>query len=124
MITIRTLATVALGLALATHALQAQGRPQYRDFQLGADLLTVSALTKVTASDVKTVHLRPAVIQQLAWRLPYSVTGSMAPETDPVKQIDFSFYNDQLFRLVINYDRQRTGGMTSSSISSREILYR
>jgi len=30
----------------------------------------------------------------------------------------------QLFRLVINYDCQRTGGMTSSSISSREILYR
>jgi hypothetical protein len=28
----------------------------------------------------------------------------------------FSFYNDQLFRLVIQYDRQRTDGMTDRDV--------
>lgn len=28
----------------------------------------------------------------------------------------FSFYNDQLFRLVIDYDRQRTEGMTDADM--------
>jgi hypothetical protein len=44
------------------------------------------------------------------------VSGSSEPQTDPVKQIVFSFYNDQLFRLVINYDRQRTDGMTDGDM--------
>jgi hypothetical protein len=116
MINTRTLAIVALGLVLSTHSLNGQGPPQYRDFQLGGDLLSVSALAKVTASEAKTIHLRPAVIQELEWRPPYFVSGSTAPQNDPVQQIVFSFYNDQLFRLVINYDRQRTDGMTDADL--------
>ena len=115
MINTRTLVIAALGLVLSTHCLQAQGRPQYRDFPLGGDLLSVCALAKVPASEAKTIHLRPAVIQELEWRPPYVMSGSTAPQNDPVQQVVFSFYNDQLFRLVINYDRQRTDGMTDAS---------
>jgi hypothetical protein len=40
----------------------------------------------------------------------------MAPSPDPVQQIVFSFYNDQLFRLVIDYDHNRTEGMTDADM--------
>jgi hypothetical protein len=36
---------------------------------------------------------------------PYSVGGG-TPDT--VQQIAFSFFNDQLFRMVVDYDRERT----------------
>lgn len=116
MINTRTLAIVALGLALSTPSLQGQDRSRYRDFQLGDDLASVSALVDVAASEAKTIHVRPAVIQDLEWRPPYFVSGSTAPQTDPVQQIVFSFYNDQLFRLVVSYDRRRTNGMTDGDM--------
>ena len=116
MINTRTLTIVALGLVVSTQALQGQDRSRYRDFQLGGDLPSVSALAKVAASDAKTVHQRPAVIQELEWRPPYFTSGSTAPQNDPVRQIVFSFYNDQLYRLVIDYDRTRTEGLTDADM--------
>ena len=116
MITTRTLTIVALGLVLSTHSLQGQARTGYRNFELGGDLPSVSALSGVAASEAKTIHLRPAVIQELEWRPSYFVSGSTTPQNDPVQQIVFSFYNNQLFKLVINYDRQRTDGMTNGDM--------
>ena len=117
MINTRTFAIVALGLVLSTHALQGQDRSRYRDFQLGGDLSSVSALTKVAVSDAKTIHQRPAVMQELEWRPPYySLNGSTAAPNDPVRQIVFSFYNDQLSKMVVDYDRDRTAGMTDADM--------
>jgi hypothetical protein len=76
----------------------------------------VSALTKVALTETKTIHQRPALIQELQWRPSNFMTGSSAPRTDPVQQIVFTFYNDQLFKLVINYDRQRTDGLTDADM--------
>ena len=39
-----------------------------------------------------------------------------AASTDPVEQILFSFYNDQLFRVVVDYGRERTEGMTPADM--------
>jgi hypothetical protein len=111
-----TLAIVTLGFALSTQSLEAQARSRYRDFQLGSDLQSVSVLAKVAATDAKTIHQRPAVMQELEWRRPYYVSGSTGPQTDSIERIVFSFYNDQLFRLVITYDRLRTDGMTSGDM--------
>jgi len=117
MINTRTFAIVALGLVLSTHALQGQDRSRYRDFQLGGDLSSVSALTKVAVSDAKTIHQRPAVMQELEWRPPYySLNGSTAAPNDPVRQIVFSFYNDQLSKMVVDYDHDRTAGMTDADM--------
>jgi hypothetical protein len=102
---------VVTGLLLAVPA-TGQDRSRYRDFRLGGDLPSVSALAKVSASNVKTIHLRPAVIQELEWRPSYFVSGSTDPQNDPVQQIVFSFYNDQLSRMVVDYDHDRTAGMT------------
>jgi hypothetical protein len=116
MINTHTLTIVALGLVVSTQALQGQDRSRYRDFQLGSDLQSVSALAKVAASDATTVHQRPAVIQKLEWRLPYFMSGSTAPQNDPVREIVFSFYNDQLSKMVVDYDHDRTAGMTDADM--------
>jgi hypothetical protein len=108
----RTLAMTAAGLVLSTWLLQGQDRSRYRDFQLGGDLPSISTLTGVPQSEVKTLHVRPAVMQELQWRRPYSSSDATPALIDPVQQIVFSFYNDQLSKMVVDYDHDRTAGMT------------
>jgi len=112
MIDPRTLAMTAAGLVLSTSLLLGQDRARYRDFQLGGDLPSISALTGVAQSEVKTVHLRPAVMQEIQWRRRYAASNATPAQIDPVQQIVFSFYNDQLSRMVVDYDHDRTAGMT------------
>jgi len=106
----------AIALMLSTALLSGQGAAHYRDFQLGSTLASVAALTGVAASDAKTLHERPANLQELVWRRPYAGVSGTTGATDPVQQIVFSFYNDQLYRLVIDYDRDRTQGLTDADI--------
>lgn len=105
-----------VALLLATVALGGQTAPQYREFTLGTNLSTVSAQVKASAADVKSIRQRPALIQDLSWRAPYFVAETNEPRKDPVQQITFSFYNDQLFRMAIDYDRQRTEGLTDADM--------
>ena len=116
MIAARRLAIGSVGFVLCTQLLSGQSTPHYREFELGGDLASVSTLAGVAVSEAKTTHQRPALIQELQWRLPYASTGPAAPSADPVQQIVFSFYNDQVFRLVIDYDRNRTEGMTDGDM--------
>ena len=38
------------------------------------------------------------------------------PETDAVREVVFSFYDGALFRMVVNYDRNRTEGFTDEDM--------
>ena len=53
---------------LTSRPLQSQDRSRYRDFRLASNLASVSTLTGMAATDVKTIHQRPAVMQELEWR--------------------------------------------------------
>ena len=116
MITVRSVAIGCLGFVPSTQLLDGQSAARYREFQLGGDLASVSALSGVAVSEAKVIHQRPAVMQDLQWQRPYSTSGAAAASPDPVQQIVFSFYNDQLSRLVIDYDRNRTEGMTDADM--------
>jgi hypothetical protein len=105
-----------VALVLSTSALSGQTTPQYRDFMLGSSLSTVSTQVKASATDVRPVRQHPALIQELSWRVPYFMADSNEPRKDPVRQITFSFYNDQLFRMAIDYDRTRTEGLTDADM--------
>jgi hypothetical protein len=115
MMNIRTLAmcAFAVGFACVTHG---EGLSQYRNFELGSDLASVSALAGVASSEAKTIHRRPAALQDLEWRPSRWIAGSTSDSTDPVEQILFSFYNDQLFRVVVDYGHARTEGMTDADM--------
>jgi hypothetical protein len=113
---IRTLAACVIAVLWLTYGLEGQSLTRYRDFELGSNLASVSTLTGVPSSEAKTIHQRPAVLQDLEWRPSHWTSGSMAVSTDPVQLIRFSFYNDQLFRLVIDYGHDRTEGMTNADM--------
>jgi hypothetical protein len=107
------LTVAALGVVLATGVLQAQSGAHYRNFQFGASLASVATLTGVRASQATVVHQRPVLLQDLEWRLPYTFIDAPA---DPVEQIVFSFCDDHLFRLVVDYSRRRTEGLTNADV--------
>jgi hypothetical protein len=123
-IAVPRLGLASVGFVLCTQLVSAQPGPHYRDFQLGGDLASVSALAGVTDAKAKVVHQRPVLIQELEWRLPYALTGPRAPSPDPVEQVVFTFYSDQLCRVVVDYDRTRTEGMTDADmIDAVSALY-
>jgi hypothetical protein len=109
-----------LGLSVfimcSTHGLEAQDLSRYRNFELGSNVASVSTTAGVAASDTKTIHQRPAVLQDLEYRPSHWLAESTAPSTDPVEQIVFSFYNDQLFRIVVDYGHNRTAGMAGTDM--------
>jgi hypothetical protein len=86
---------------------------RYRDFQLGMDLLGAAKRADMQPSEARVVHQRPALIQEMEWR-PQRPLDSLL-QTDPVEVL-FSFYNGELFRMVVNYDRYRTEGMTDGDM--------
>lgn len=82
---------------------------KYRDIQLGTDLPTVVRQVGATPTQAKVIHSRPALIQELAWsRRPLGPS----PQEDSVKAVVFTFYEGELFRIAIDYDRYETEGMT------------
>jgi len=40
----------------------------------------------------------------------------LSPNGDSVRKVLFSFYNGQLFRMVVTYDRDRTEGLTAADL--------
>jgi hypothetical protein len=87
----------------------------YREFGLGASTADVLARGGAAQRDVKTLHERPALLQELSWRPPYTSRNS-ATGHDPVATIVFSFIDDQLFRMAIEYDTSRTEGLTKEDM--------
>jgi len=78
------------------------------------NLSSVAKQADVKPSDAKVIHQRPALIQELEWR-PQRLFDS-SKEKDPVKQVLFSFYNGELFRVLVTYDRDRTKGLTDQDM--------
>jgi hypothetical protein len=109
------LALCACVVILPAQLLHAQDRMRYREFQLGSDVASVAKLIGTASSDVKLIHQRPAVMQDLEWR-PRYFSRSASAQTDPVDLILLRFVDDQLFRVVVDYARDRTEGMTEADM--------
>jgi hypothetical protein len=86
---------------------------KYRGFQFGTDLSTVARQAGVDPSQVKVIHSRPALIQELEWRPQSRVISS---QTESAQSVVFSFYAGELFRIVVDYDRYETEGMTAADL--------
>ncbi len=94
--------------------IHAQDLSRYREFQLGMNLLAVAKQADMKPSEARAIHQRPAVIQELEWRLPRSLDSS--PQADPVKEVLFSFCDGELFRMVVHYDQYRTEGLSDEDM--------
>jgi hypothetical protein len=92
----------------------AQDLSKYRDFQLGMNLSKAAERAGVDPSQAKSIYERPALIQELEWRPAISAESPSSP--DPVKEILIGFYNNQLYRIVINYDQDKTEGLNDQDL--------
>ena len=114
MINTRNFAISVCWLVLWTPLIFAQDLSRYREFQLGMNLLAVAKQIDARPSEVIVVHERPAVIQELEWRARLALASSR--EAGSVNEVLFSFYNGELFRMVVSYDQQRTEGLTDQDM--------
>ena len=101
-------------LLLVAPLLRAQDLSRYRHFALGMSLTKLLVRTDQKMSDVKTIHDRPALIQELTW-WPPNVPGTSL-RSGGVEQILFSFYNGDLYKISVTYDRLSTEGLTEEDV--------
>lgn len=87
----------------------------YRGFQFGTNLAKAAKQAGAELSEVRLVHQRPALIQELDWR-PWSQYREDAKEVGPVREGLLRFYNGQLFQIVTTYDREKVEGMTEADM--------
>ena len=107
-------AIASLIFILGGQTVDAQAPFQYRDYVLGSSTVTVNAIRRTRNGDPKTLHERPASIQETVWRAPYMGLGSGL--ADPVNEVRLSFYEDQLYQIIVTYDRGRMAGLTNDDV--------
>jgi hypothetical protein len=106
---------LCLGLfLLGSPILRAQDLSKYRGFSLGSSMATMLKQTDRKPTDVKVIHARPTLIQELTW-WPPAVPGA-SYRADSVEQMLFSFCNGELYKISVNYDTASTQGLTTSDM--------
>jgi hypothetical protein len=73
-------------------------------------------LTGVAESELKPIHQRPAVIEELTWRPRYGARRLPDGDSESVEQMVFDFYDGRLFRMTVDYDRKQTEGLTDADM--------
>jgi hypothetical protein len=111
---VRVLALVSLGVVFSTANVAAQSLSRYRTYALESSLTSIVKASGAREADLKTLHDRPSRIQELEWRATYVSPGNAVP--DPVRSILFTFFDDQLYRMVVTYDHDRMEGLTDGDV--------
>jgi len=101
-------------LLVAAPLLRAQDLSKYRHFTIGMNLNRVLERTDQKMAEVKVIHGRPALIQELNWWPPNLPGASF--QADAVEQILLSFYNGELYRISVTYYRTSTEGLTAEDL--------
>lgn len=86
---------------------------KYRNFRLGTNLTIVSKQVGANASQVKIVHRRPVLIQELEWRPEPFGSGA---QTEATREIVFRFHDGELFLITVTYNRYDTEGLTADDL--------
>ncbi len=105
---------VIICIVLLSPLSYAQNLLKYRDFEFGMSVEAVLKQTKMSATSPKTSYAEPDLIQTLEWNKQgyFSSPG----ETDPVQNLRFDFYNNQLFKITATYNTRQLEGMTTSDL--------
>ena len=92
----------------------AQSPAGYRNFEFGMSVASVAEQAQVKPSTARTIYTTPSLIQTLQWDSPGYFSSSS--ESDPVRSIQFNFYDDQLFKIIATYGRRELEGMTTDDL--------
>ena len=79
----RRVALSALGVVVAICTSSAAELSRYREFDLGSSVEAVTAVTRTAERDLKTIHSRPALLQEVAWQPRYMSGAPVADGIDP-----------------------------------------
>ena len=111
----RSTGVIALlcGLVGTASMLSAADLSSYRGLKLGMSLAAASKIAGSRPADARIVEKRPNVIQEMNWELR---TAQVNPKPDPVKDGLLSFYNGELFRIIVTYDRYKIEGMSADDM--------
>lgn len=101
-------------LLLTAPILCGQDLSKYRHFTIGMSLTRLLERTEQKMADVHVMHSRPALIQELTW-WPSRLPGTPL-RPDSVEQMLFSFYNGELYKMSVTYDRSSTEGLTAEDM--------
>lgn len=112
--TIRSSILCLSALLLTPCLLQGQDLSKYRSFSLGTSLAGVLKLNNQKLTEVKTIHDRPMLIQELTWWP--SSSSSASSRFDSVEQILFTFSNGELYKISVNYEHGSTEGLTAADM--------
>ena len=100
-------------ILLSAPLIHGQDLSKYRNFSFGMRYVDLSKQVDQKPTEANLIHQRPAVIQELTWWPPLA-SGTLRAE--PVRQILFSFYNGELYRILVTYDRYVTEGLTAEDM--------
>lgn len=105
---------VTLASAQSPSTLYAGDLSSYRGLKLGMSLAAVAKQTGTKPSEARVVQQRPAIIQELNWELRSPLLAD--PKPDPVKDRLLSFFNGELYQIIVTYDRYRVEGMSADDV--------
>jgi hypothetical protein len=111
---VRNIAICLAAILLSVPLAHGHDLAKYRDFSLGVSLTAVSNQVNAKPADVSVIQQIPALIQELRWW----PTPSYQPPAPPqsVQDVLFSFYNGQLYKIVVTYESAATQGLTSADM--------
>ena len=107
-------AIVLAMIALWDPLIHAQDLSKYRNFSFGMSAASVLNLAEEKPADLITIHVQPALIQELTWYPPLPFASSRPAE--PVQKVLFSFYDGELYRMVVTYDSDAIKGLTNEDM--------
>ena len=101
-------------ILLSAPVIHGQDLSKYRNLSLGMSLVELSNQVDLKPLQTKLIHKHPAVIQELTW-WPRESSGSSL-QADTVWQVFFTFYNGELYRILVTYDRDATKRLTAEDM--------
>jgi len=113
----KTLRNIVVSLSmilLSAPLIFGQDLSKYGKFSLGTSLAELTKQVGPYSHWTTLIHQRPAAIQELTF---WTLKSSRSPVgVDLVSQILFSFYNGELYRIVVTFDRDATKGLTDDDM--------
>ncbi len=103
-----------MAAALGTCLLSAADLSSYRGFHFGMNLSQAAQQAGMKASETTGVHLRPALIQVLDFQP--NLFHSSVEKDNAVSEIALTFYNGELARMAVTYDRYKVDGLTAGDL--------
>jgi hypothetical protein len=101
-------------ILFSTPLVYGQDLSRYRNFSFGMNLAEVTKQVDSQRLQTKLIHKRPAVIHEATW-WPGEPSGSPL-QGEPVWQVLFTFYNGQLYRILVTYEHRATEGLSAEDI--------